>query len=149
MYGYFCLQNTDSTTTDLTTNNMITLFTSAPTSKLLSILLRFVFVQNNFSLKDEHSSFVQSQIAQNHRNKKCINWEELNTQISKNHFRWMFRITRPCFSLLCQKIIAAVGQTAFRSELYIRTFLDQPYAHFSCQLSIHNSHKETSGGYVW
>ena len=127
---------------------MKTFYTNANTSKLLSIVLSFVLVQHDFSLKDEHSSFVRSQLARNCRKKKRINWAELNTRISDSHFRQMFRMTRPCFKLLCQKIIAAVGESSFKSVVYIRSFLDQPDT-FQCsrEVSIYLAQKETSGGY--
>ena len=58
-------------------------------------------------------------------------------------------MTRPCFKLLCQNIIAAVGESTFKSEVYIPYFLDQPYTfQCSCQVSIYLAQKEASGGYL-
>ena len=112
-------------------------------------MLCFVLVQLRFSLKDEHSTFVRSQLACNCRKKKRVNWAELNTRISCSQFRRMFRMTRPCFKLLCQNIIAAVGESTFKSEVYIPYFLDQPYTfQCSCQVSIYLAQKEASGGYL-
>lgn len=79
-------------------------------TKLLPILLCFVVVQYHFILKEEQYYFIRSQSALGRRKKKRVKWAEINERISDAHFRRMFRMTRPCFSLLCRKIIAAVGE---------------------------------------
>ena len=53
----------------------------------------------------------------------------------------MFRMTRPCFDLLCQNIICYTGEKAFKSEAYIDAFLKN-----KCQ--IYEAISKTNGGYV-
>ena len=53
----------------------------------------------------------------------------------------MIQLTRDCFHLLCQRIIARAGESNFKSETYIDIFLkgkDQMY----------DAHVKTSGGYI-
>ena len=50
-------------------------------------------------------------------------------------------MTMVCFSLLCQKIICAIGEKTFKSESYIDAFLRGKDTMF-------DAHECTSGGYI-
>ena len=82
------------------------------------------------------------------RKKECIKWSEVQERISDVHFRWMFRMTRECFLLLCQKIIAKVGERSFLSEDYINSFLEGNYIDYDCSKQIYQAQKITSGGFI-
>ena len=90
----------------------------------------------------------RSRQARGKRDKECIQWSELQECISDIHFRRMFRMTRLCFDLLCQKIIAAVGESGFKSEAYIDAFLEGDSFIFDRSKQMHQAQKLTSGGYV-
>ena len=61
----------------------------------------------------------------------------------------MFRMSRPCFQLLCERITSKVGEKKFKSEKYIDAFLIQPDNPFKSRVAMmHNAHANTSGGYV-
>ena len=90
----------------------------------------------------------RSRQARGRRDKERIQWSELQERISDIHFRRMFRMTRLCFDLLCQKIIAAVGESGFKSEAYIDAFLEGDSFIFDRSKQMHQAQKLTSGGYV-
>ena len=79
--------------------------------------------------------------AKKRRKKERLLWSEVNLRISDLHFRRMFRMTRKCFDLLCSKIIAAVGERAFKSEAYIDAFLKG-------KNPMYDAHVKTCGGYI-
>ena len=74
----------------------------------------------------------------------------INERISDRHFRRMFRMSRHCFKLLCQKIISHIGESKFKSEEYIDEFLDTShnYVTDTAQHRIHRTHAAESGEYV-
>ena len=118
--------------------------------KLLVVVLLFLFVQYHIDESAYHAHLLKQQAAMNRRKKKRLKWSEINLRISDRHFRRMFRMTRPCFDLLCQKIISHIGESSFKSEEYIDAFLDLPNDTFSTckRIRMHQAHVATSGGYV-
>ena len=52
-----------------------------------------------------------------------MRWDEVNDRMGDYQFRRMFRITRSCFKELCFTIIGAVGESKFKSQAYIDSFL--------------------------
>ena len=58
-------------------------------------------------------------------------------------------MNRDCFQLLCNTIISKIGESKFKSEEYISTFLSNPLSPLSSRASlIHHAHCHTSGGYI-
>ena len=55
-------------------------------------------------------------------------WSEYNERVSERMFYRMYRMKRPCFNLLCQKIEKAVGRDVFKSESYIKELRQQGYS---------------------
>ena len=55
-------------------------------------------------------------------------------------FRRMFRMTRECFTLLYFSIIGAIGESQFKSQLYIDAFL--------CGTSVYGANILAKGGYI-
>ena len=53
----------------------------------------------------------------------------------------MFRMTRDCLSLLCQEILLAIGESQFKSESYINTFLNN-------KGSMYHAHQISSDGVI-
>ena len=84
----------------------------------------------------------------NRRKKKRPSWEFINKKISDMQFRRMFRMNRATFKLLCQTITAAVGESEFKSENYIKSFLETEDIVFNRGVSMYHAHKLTSGGYI-
>ena len=82
-----------------------------------------------------------SEGAKKRRKKKRISWSAVSSRISDYQFRRMFRMSRECFSLLCQKITCSIGEKAFKSESYIDAFLRGKDKMFK-------AHEFTSGGYI-
>ena len=129
---------------------MLLSITNPSSYKLLVIALSFVFVQYYIDANAYNAYLLKKQSALNRRKKKRLKWSEINLRISDRHFRRMFRMTRPCFHLLCQTIIKSIGESAFKSEQYIDAFLDLPRNALSkCkQVQMHQAHVDTCGGYV-
>ena len=46
--------------------------------------------------------------------------------LNDRQFRRMFRMSRECFDMLCDKIKVSVGEKAFQSEAYISVSLSYP-----------------------
>ena len=53
----------------------------------------------------------------------------------------MFRMTMPCFVELCQTIIGKVGESNFKSQAYIDSFLRG-------NGTIYNANEKATGGYI-
>ena len=107
----------------------------------LPLLLYSILVQYD---NDHHArlrSHNKSIHALERRRKERIPWDVVNERISDRHFRRMFRMTRCCFSLLCQKIISRVGEKQFKSEAYINAFLKG-------KDPMYDANVQTTGGYV-
>ena len=118
--------------------------------RLLQVLLSMILIYYH-ALHDEHVYHVTlSNSALNRRNKRRFKWSIINQRISNNHFRRMFQIPRHCFQKLCNTIIKNIGESRFKSEQYIDTFLDQPYSPFiSRQVIMYAAHVKTSGCYIY
>ena len=56
--------------------------------------------------------------------KKSVPWSSVDSMLNNRQFRRMFRMTRECFELLCEKIKLSVGEKKFKSKAYIECFLD-------------------------
>ena len=84
---------------------------------------------------------IKSKSIQKCRVKNRILWSTVCKRISDKQFRWMFRMTRVCFQLLCAKIISQIGERNFKSESYIDAFLLTKNKMFL-------AHEKTSGGYI-
>ena len=81
-------------------------------------------IQYDLTHSLSHRSYINSILA-NKRRKKRILWSVVNERISDQQSCRMFRMTRPCFNLLCQNIIRYTGEKAFKSEAYIDAFFEK------------------------
>ena len=113
-------------------------------SILLYLCLKRYCIQKELLLVAEQLSHR----AQCRRVKKRIKWSDLQERISDVHFRRMFRMNRKCFNLLCQKIIAAIGERGFKSEAYIDAFLEGEDLIYNRSKQLHQANKLTTGGYI-
>ena len=52
-------------------------------------------------------------------------WEAENQRISDRNFYRLFRMTRPCFKKLCNRIEKAIGEEEFKSESYLNRLKSQ------------------------
>ena len=105
------------------------------------LLFYVVFNQYKFGYTSWLSSSNNSRLAKKRRQKRCITWAKVNERISNVQFQRLFWMTRRCFNLLYQKIIASVGESQFKPEAYITEFLrgkDQ----------IHDASYLTTAGYI-
>ena len=82
------------------------------------------------------------------RHKTRVLWSEVQNCIGDTHFCRMFRMSRDCFSELCSKIIASIGESKFKSEAYIVGFLSPDAAVVDRSTIMHIAHTATSGGYL-
>ena len=97
--------------------------------------------------KEIDASLHRSHSALHRRKIKRTTWEEFNTKVTDVHFRRMFRMTRDCFSMLCNRIIVHVGESNFKSEAYLDAYLrDNSYNDTFTRM--HHAHLSTSGGYI-
>jgi DDE superfamily endonuclease len=58
------------------------------------------------------------------RKKERSTWVRFAASIPSDHFRRMFRMKLPAFTLLCKTVEQAVGEEVFRSEAYLRETMD-------------------------
>ena len=86
---------------------------------LLRLLISIVAVYYYHQSQDVDPYALVSLAALNRRKRVRPSWDEINLRISDTHFRRMFRISRHCFQLLCNKVIANVGESQFKSQHYI------------------------------
>ena len=112
---------------------------------LLSLIVALI-VFHTFKLYDidyqkRMKSENNSRLAKKRRKKRRVLWTYVNDRISDLQFRRMFRMTRDCFDLLCNTIIAGVGEKAFKSEAYIDAFLKGKNYMYDANVA-------TTGGYI-
>ena len=100
-----------------------------------------VAILSNALIKHIQLSDLRSHQALHRRKKVREKWSDFNKRISDRQFRRLFRMNRDCFYRLCSRIIAAIGEKAFKSEEYIHAFLEN-------KSSIYEAHKLTSGGFI-
>ena len=117
--------------------------------RLLACAISFIFVEYYNQCYSIQRQYNLKKSALQRRKKKRVTWSQVRERISDRHFRRMFRMSHHCFQLLCQKIIAHVGESNFKSEEYIDAFLHNPYnPSFTRQTCIHYAHCHTTGGYI-
>ena len=104
----------------------------------LLLLLHLNKVQKHEQYKN-HTRM--SNRALSRRKKKRIPWQYVDSMLNERQFRRMFRMTRECFHLLCEKMKITVGESEFKSEAYINAFLNK-------KSSIYNANCETTGGFI-
>ena len=115
---------------------------------ILPLVLYILFKQICQERNDLNSSTLKREQALRRRLKKRLSWPDVSKRISDIHFRRMFRMTRACFNLLCNKIIRSVGERAFLSEAYIDAFLDNELTAPKYLSGIYKAHLKTSGGFI-
>ena len=108
---------------------------------LMCYYVLVLFCQYEIDYNCWDSSNRNSEAAKKRRKKKRIPWSDVSSRISDVQFRLMFRMSRECFGILCQKITCAVGERRFKSEIYIDTF-------FRGKNRMFDAHERTSGGYI-
>ena len=108
---------------------------------ILPLLLYYTLSQFQVDYNALLRSQALSKYAKKRRVKQRIKWSHLNQRISEKQFRRMFRMTRDCFSELCNLIKTKVGEKEFKSESYIDGFLVD-------KDSMYMTHAKTSGGYI-
>ena len=79
-------------------------------------------------------------------NKYRLDWSEYNGRISERMFYRMYRMKRPCFNMLCDKIERAIGKERFKSEKYINELRMLGYSTPRSRMYHCNLH--TSGEYI-
>ena len=110
-------------------------------SSILPCLLYLVLHQFTVDYNAWEECVILSNIAKKRQKKSRIPWSSVDARISDKQFRRMFRMTRDCFSLLCQDITMAIGESQFKSESYINTFLNK-------KGSVYHAHRISSGGVI-
>ena len=117
--------------------------------RILLCLLLYICVRRYCFCKHEESlSAMRREYALRRRRKNRIQWSDLQQPISDNHFRRMFRMSRDCFKQLCAKIIASIGESRFKSEVYIKSFFSPDAAALDRMAIMHNANLATTGGFI-
>ena len=73
-------------------------------------------------------------------------WADENKRISDKHFYRLFRMSRPCFNILCTRIETAVGEKEFKSEKYIQGLTE--LGHTTLESSMCQAAINGIGGYI-
>ena len=95
--------------------------------RLVLQLLIFLYLNNSQLLLVQYAnSIVISDRVLNRSRKKQKYWSYVDEILSNCQFCRMFRMTRPYFDLLCEKINIGIGESEFKSEAYIESFLSHP-----------------------
>ena len=115
---------------------------------ILTLVLYLYFKQFCQKKHDINYSKMRRNGALKRRIKIRLTWSEVNARISDAHFRRMFRMSRPCFQLLCSKIIRSIGERSFKSQAYLDAFLSEENVIPSSLYNIYKAHEKTSGGFV-
>ena len=114
------------------------------TLHMLALLLCLCAFKSK-KLREHEASMSASANASAHAKKrrpiKRVPWSHVDSMLNERQFRRMFRMTRECFHLLCDKIKISVGENTFKSQIYIDTFLDHPG-------TIHYANCRTTGGFI-
>ena len=118
-------------------------------SKIILTLVLYLYFKQFFQKKhDINYSKMRRDNALKRRIKIRLTWSEVNARISDAHFRRMFRMSRPCFQLICSTIIRSIGERSFKSQAYIDAFLSEVNVIPSSLYNIYKVHEKTSGGVV-
>ena len=70
------------------------------------------------NLQSQHMYDKEKNVAKR-RKKMGIPWSDINQRLSNPQFHRIFRMTRDCYTLLCNNIIVRDGERVFKSESYI------------------------------
>ena len=89
---------------------------------MFSLLLYSVFKKYQIAKRTYQISRNRSIAAKCRRKKETIPWSIVNKRISDTQFRRMFRMTRHCFSELCNLIISRVGESKLNLNLILMSF---------------------------
>jgi hypothetical protein len=94
----------------------------------------------------EDKSKIYSEFARNRLIRKREKWSEFNEKLSDRLFYRCFRMTRPLFNKLCNRIEHAVGRKQFKSEAYIEELKKQGYT--TKESRMYQAALKTTGDYV-
>jgi hypothetical protein len=114
---------------------VLTLMIVGASAEFISMLLRAAQKSEEFSWR-----------AINRKPKSRPTWASEMSRISDELFYRLFRMHRPCFNLLCNKIEKAVGKKKFKSEKYINDL--KAKGHSTKESSMLLAAIETSGDYI-
>ena len=109
--------------------------------RIIPLLVCVILFHHLTEQQSWQRSHTKSILGLKRRRKERILWATINERISDRHFRRMFRMTRDCFSLLCQRIIVEVGGKEFKSEAYIAAF-------FKGKDPMYDANVKATGGYI-
>ena len=86
--------------------------------------------------------------AENRQCRQRTSWSSFQSRLTDKQFRRYFRMERECFQFLCERIIANVGEDAFKSEEYL---YDLKHGHIAVEdkhINILHAHEQSTGGFV-
>jgi len=101
----------------------------------------------SYFIRKRERSAIYSWMAKNREVRERKTWAEEDARISDRMFYRLFRMTRPCFRKLCNKIEKAVGKEEFKSEKYIELEL-KAQGQSTKKGSMFAASQDTSGPYI-
>ena len=84
------------------------------------------------------------------KKRKCNrrqSWMKFQNKLSDRQFRRYFRMTRECFTLLCERILSNVGHENFKSEQYLNEVRLGIITEKKKSNSF-NAHQKSTGGFI-
>ena len=99
-----------------------------------------------YLLRKWEKSEWQRFLAKNKELRVRPTWKKENERISDRMFYRLFRMKRPCFNALCDKIEEAVGREKFQSEAYLNELRSQ--GHTNKVARMYNNSIGTNGEYI-
>jgi hypothetical protein len=88
----------------------------------------------------------RSDAAKDRTPKLRTTWKKEMKRFSDRMFYRLFRMPKPCFSRLCNKIESVVGRKEFKSEKYIKELKEQ--GHTTKEGSMYLAHVKKNGDYI-
>ena len=71
-------------------------------------------------------------------------WAAFRYNLNDRQFQRYFQISKECFELLCDRIRSNVGEREFKSDVYLKHFLDTDLK----STNILRAHEESTGGFT-
>jgi hypothetical protein len=92
---------------------------------------------------------MKKDAAKNRKLRQRTSWSRFQSRLTDKQFRRYFRMERECFEYLCQRIIANVGEGAFKSEEFLRELKHGYVGGIDIKhTNIANAHEHSTGGFV-
>ena len=145
-----------SNDTDLTDEEILNEYRSKKMKFTTTIVLTMMVItmtilggcaeMTDMLLNAANRSTNRSEAAKKRTPRLRTTWKKEMKRFSDRMFYRLFRMHKPCFSRLCNKIESVVGRKEFKSEEYIEELKEQ--GHTTREGSMYQAHVKSNGDYI-